>query len=163
LTRKEKTYFSTFYENNNTLYFSGYSAAYGQDVMANKWDRYRHCLVADMNAGGDAKPGNWLSHRFTLYFAADDGTHGRELWKLEKSGPTLVADINPGNGSSDPSKLMGWGYNLVVSAADSAGQEPWSIEPISGIASRLGNMQPYRIKQPKSICLIRKSTIFYGR
>ena len=34
----------------------------------------------------------------TLYFTADDGMHGRELWRSDgtASGTALVADLNPG-------------------------------------------------------------------
>lgn len=155
-----KNHFSAFFENNNTLYFSGYSSTYGEELWQTNGTDTGTTLVADMNAGGDSKPGNWLSHRFTLYFSADDGTHGRELWKLDKNGPTLVADINPGVLSSNPSQLMGWGYNLVVSASDSAGQEPWTIEPISGKASRLGNINPTGSSNPKAFALLGSQLFF---
>ena len=41
----------------------------------------------------------------TLFFAANDGMHGVELWKSDgtAAGTVLVKDINPGSGGSDPS------------------------------------------------------------
>ena len=40
----------------------------------------------------------------TLFFTADDGVNGNELWKSDgtEAGTVLVKDINPGSGSSSP-------------------------------------------------------------
>jgi ELWxxDGT repeat protein len=45
----------------------------------------------------------------TLFFAADDGTRGRELRKNDgtPAGTTLVADIRPGAAGSDPTARYG--------------------------------------------------------
>ena len=46
----------------------------------------------------------------TLFFTADDGIHGRELWKSNatKTGTALVKDINPG-GSGGGGGYYGYG------------------------------------------------------
>ena len=62
-------------------------------------------LVADIRLGGGSNPGRGAVLQNTLYFAADDGVHGRELWRLDASGAaTLVWDIVTGTESSSPNR-----------------------------------------------------------
>lgn len=68
-------------------------------------------LVKDITTTG--ANGSSLSDGFTLfqglaYFAADDGLHGRELWKTDGTvaGTKLALDLDPGTGSSNPHFLI---------------------------------------------------------
>jgi ELWxxDGT repeat protein len=59
----------------------------------------------------------------TLYFSADDGSSGRELWKSDGSaaGTVRVADINPGSAGSDPAWFEVIGDTLFFAATNASG------------------------------------------
>ncbi len=73
-----------------------------------------------------------------IYFAANDGTTGTELWRtLGSTGSTsLTADINPGSASSSPAYLLAKSNLVYFSATDGvAGIEPWQFDILAaGIA-----------------------------
>ena len=67
----------------------------------------------------------------TLFFAADDGASGVELWVSDgtAAGTVRVKDINPGPGSSAPSDLTAVGTALFFVAEDGvAGRELWTSD-----------------------------------
>jgi gliding motility-associated-like protein len=51
-----------------------------------------------------------------VYFIADNGTNGIELWRTDGTTVTMIADINPGAGSSEPKDLFVWGDEIYFSA-----------------------------------------------
>jgi ELWxxDGT repeat protein len=61
-----------------------------------------------------------------IYFSADDGTSGRELWRTNGTtlGTTRVADINSGPDSSDPSEFTVFDGHLYFSAHESFDDGP---------------------------------------
>jgi ELWxxDGT repeat protein len=67
----------------------------------------------------------------TLFFTADDGTDGRELWKSDgtAAGTVLAKDINPGSAGSSPQSLTNVGEVLYFSADDGIhGRELWKSD-----------------------------------
>ena len=63
-----------------------------------------------------------------MFFTADDGMHGTELWKSNGSstGSVLVKDVRSGDYSSNPSSLTAVGRTLFFTAQD--GTRPRAVE-----------------------------------
>jgi len=52
----------------------------------------------DINPGsGNSYPSDFIVFDNALYFSANDGVHGKAVWKYDGTTASLVADINPGN------------------------------------------------------------------
>lgn len=85
--------------------------------------------VLDVLAGsGSSDPEGFTNVNGTLFFTADDGVLGRELWESNGTavGTHLVKDIDPGQVSSDPNYLTNVNGTLYFAADDSAhGRELW--------------------------------------
>src|SRR5262249_18565912 len=66
----------------------------------------------------------------TLYFAADDGSSGVELWKSDgtEAGTVRVKDINAGANGSQPFGLTAWRGALFFWANDGQGIELWKSD-----------------------------------
>ena len=70
-----------------------------------------------------------------LYFQAQDGEHGVELWRTSPTaaGAVLVKDINEGEGSSTPGRFTALGDEILFSALDEDhGFELWKSDGTEG-------------------------------
>ena len=69
-----------------TLYFAGgiddgTSSCAGYELWSSDGNAIGTGQLADLNATGYSNPENMTDVGGTLYFTADDGVHGRELWR----------------------------------------------------------------------------------
>ena len=108
-------------------------------------------LVKDINnppapsSNGPSNPSDLTPLGDRVYFSADDGIRGRELWATDGTtqGTVLVCDLAPGAGSSNPERLTPTPTGLVFSArTSSGGREPWIFDPNSGSCRPLGDLEP---------------------
>jgi ELWxxDGT repeat protein len=78
-------------------------------------------LVKDIRAGsGNSNPRNFASSGGTIYFSANDGTTGIELWKTDGSsdGTLLVKAIAAGGASARPSFITPFAGQVFFAAND---------------------------------------------
>lgn len=109
---------------NGNLYFSANDGTNGTELY--EYDGTTISMVEDAIPGGGINPsGDAIDMEFSgvvyngeLYFAANDGSHGWELWKYDGSTASLVEDLKPGSDSSSPSSLVVYNGELYYSADD---------------------------------------------
>jgi len=82
--------------------------------------------------GGNANPTYLTVAGNTLFFAANDGTNGEEVWQTDgtMAGTVLVGNIRSGIGNSYPRYLTNVAGTLFFAATDGVnGFELWKLEP----------------------------------
>jgi ELWxxDGT repeat protein len=92
-------------------------------------------LVKDINTtansiAGSSSPANFFRFGSRIYFSATTTSSGTELWATDgtQSGTTLVADIDRGTFSSNPSRFVIVNGNLLFNARDTRGEELWTTD-----------------------------------
>ena len=89
-------------------------------------------MVADINPGGSSSPRFLTPVGGNVYFAANDGVHGRELWSTDGTTAHMVKNIRPGAGSSNPQGLVNVAGTLYFTATDGVhGRELWKSDGTS--------------------------------
>ncbi len=126
------------------MYFWGNDGVHGIELWTSDGTETGTYMLKDINPGtydpetleGESRPTDFAvyddGHGPKMYFSADDGTHGYELWVSDgtESGTTLFNDLNPGSSGSSPDELVvfdnGNGPLIYFEANDGVyGSEVW--------------------------------------
>ncbi|GAB4252024.1 MAG: hypothetical protein Kow0079_06470 [Vicingaceae bacterium] len=120
----------------STLLFTGIIAIKAQTPV----------LVADIYPGSaNSMPDSLIVLGNDVFFQADNGTNGKELWNYDGTTGTasMVADINPGSGGSAPTQFMVLGSDLFFQANNGTnGSELWKYDGSSGTVSMVADINP---------------------
>jgi ELWxxDGT repeat protein len=107
-------------------------------------DIYPGTSSSTSNPPGSGFPGRgFTSVGSTLYFTANNGANGVELWKSDgtTAGTTLVKDIYPGAESSRPSQLTNVNGTLYFTADDGvSGRELWKSDGTAAGTTRVADL-----------------------
>jgi ELWxxDGT repeat protein len=124
----------------NTTFFTAYAPTTGRELWKSDGTLAGTVMVKDINPGSnDSLCDHYLINcylNFTaignvLYFIADNGVNGKELWKSDGTvaGTVMVKDIYPGSNSSNPYYLTAMENILYFQANNGVnGLELWKSD-----------------------------------
>lgn len=136
-------------------YFVATTCAHGEELWRTDATTAGTVMVKDIFPGPDSsRPRNLIcclpgSGPALLFFQADNGTQGVELWVSDgtEAGTTLVADIWSGGGSSDPQSLECLNGRVYFSAIDgdsapAHGRELWCSDGTAAGTVLVSDIEP---------------------
>lgn len=143
---------------NGKLYFVANDSVHGNELWVSDGTPAGTSIIKDINPGiSSSNPQGYnLGNGFyiasfnefngKLYFRANDGANGVELWTTDgtTAGTAMVADIWPGTGSSSPFFMTPYNGKLIFSAQDDSinGFNVWITDGTAAGTSMVKNINP---------------------
>jgi len=124
---------------NGKMYFNAYDPDHGFELWAYDSATDVAAMVVEINPTPDplngddflmdSSPHDFIVYEDVLYFVANDGSHGNEIWSWDGAEAELEFDIMPGLYSSEPRELLVVGDSVYLSADDGIhGDELWRMQ-----------------------------------
>lgn len=132
----------------STIYFTAYDGTSGRELWKTDGTAAGTVIVKDINPGiqNGLLSGNTelASYNNLLYFRAENGVDGMELWKSDGTGPgtTMVKDIAAVGYGSFPGSFIGAPSGLLFAATDGDhGIELWQSDGTTAGTSLLKDVR----------------------
>ena len=140
---------ANFISNGDILYFAATTSANGNEL----WSYDSSIAISTTNPGivsdiysgtSSSSPYNLNVFGNSLYFTANDGTQGTELWKSNvTTGTNIVKDIYVGSTSSNMNQIVTIGNSMYFRATDTTnGNEMWKSDGTFGGTMMVANINP---------------------
>jgi ELWxxDGT repeat protein len=109
---------------NNELFFFANDGEHGSELWKTDGTEPGTVVIKDINPGSGNSSDNivesYIAYSGYLFFSANDGIHGAELWMSDgtNEGTTMIKDINEGGNSSRPGNFVVFNDIVYFTAAN---------------------------------------------
>jgi ELWxxDGT repeat protein len=153
----------------NQAFFPANDGVHGYELWVSDGSDSRTRLFKEINPGpaggwGEISRLNALVMDDTLYFVANDGVHGDELWKSDGTpeGTVLVKDVMPGKDHSHIGRLVEVNGSLFFAATTTRGEELWKSDGTGAGTVLVKDIRPGNLGSFPHSLVVMNGTLYFA-